>query len=59
MRKGVGNRFKKHPNGAVPSHGRTPEEQLKYLDQHKFVAAKERVKIQKRLSKMPPQEEKK
>ena len=33
------------PNGAAPQSNRTPEEQLKWLDQKGFVATKERARL--------------
>ena len=38
------------PNGAVPQSKRTPEEQLKYLDEQGFVAKKERAKLQRKIN---------
>ena len=41
------NRFDRYEGGAVPQNvaGRTPEQQLAYLDDQKLVAAKERAKL--------------
>ena len=47
------NRLEKHPpNGAVPQSKRTPQEQLKYLDEQGFVATKERAKLAKKLKEV-------
>ena len=51
MAKYFQNRFDRYPGGAVPqnAHGRTPEQQLAYLDQQGFVATRERAQLAKRI----------
>ena len=47
------NRFDRYPDGAVPqnAHGRTPEQQLQYLDRAGYTAVKERTRLLKRIER--------
>jgi len=47
----LGGRFDKYAGGAVPQNpgGRTPQEQIAYLDSRGFAAARERAKLLKKI----------
>ena len=47
-----GSRFERHPGGCVPQSDRSPQEQLDFLDSRGFTAAKERLKLKRRLVKL-------